>query len=168
MPSHNFNTTTKLPSKPTPPNCSISIKANHLTRQNRSLLQMLIVPQLLMKFIAFYETRKFNTNFTRDRHLFLYWARLIQFTHPSPSLLLEELHLHYPPIFPLPSCFPNKKTLYAPVLSVPIRTTSRFPNWNSVRIFHFSHAANKPCLPPRLHCYNNILQRVRNGAPSNY
>ena len=54
-------------------------------------------PKLLKKFSVFCGTRKFITVFTKSRHLFLSWARLIQSVHPHPtsrrSVLILSSHL---------------------------------------------------------------------------
>jgi hypothetical protein len=52
-------------------------QTNNLTPWNRVLLEKLRVPQLV-KFPAFYGTRRFITAFTRARHLSLSLARSMQ------------------------------------------------------------------------------------------
>jgi hypothetical protein len=54
----------------------------------KDLLEKLTVTQLVNKFAASYETRKFITVFARARHLFLSWARSIQ-SIPLPSFSLK-------------------------------------------------------------------------------
>ena len=69
----------------------------------------------------------FITEFTRARHLSLYWARSIQSmpSHPNPwrSILLLSSHLHLGlPSGLFPTDFPTK-TLYTTLLLIPIRPT---------------------------------------------
>jgi hypothetical protein len=51
---------------------------------SRVLLEKLTVTQLVKKFPAFYETRRFITVLIRTRHWSLPWARWIQFTASPP------------------------------------------------------------------------------------
>jgi hypothetical protein len=60
------------------------------------LREKLIIPQLLKKFPAFYETRRFITAFIRSRHLPLFWARLIK-SMPPPHLFWK---IHFNIILP--------------------------------------------------------------------
>ena len=88
---------------------------------NRVLLENLTVSQLVKKFHAFYETRIFINSFTNARHLFLSWARSIQyiFPHPTPwrSILILSFELRLgPPSSLFPSGFPYK-TLYTTIIS---------------------------------------------------
>jgi len=77
--------------------------------------------QLVKKFPAFHETRRFIIAFTIARHLSLPWASSIQSIPPQPtswwSILILSSHLH----LGLPSgLFPSRfatKTQYTPFLS---------------------------------------------------
>ena len=84
---------------------------------SRVLPKKLKFPLLLKKFPGFYRTRKLITVFTRALHLFLSWARSVQFMLPShfskSILILFSLGL---PSCLRPSCFPTK-TLYVPLFS---------------------------------------------------
>ena len=93
-----------------------------LTPWCRVLLEKLTGLQLV-KFPAFYGTRRFITALTSVRHLSLSWASPIQSTYPHPtswrSILILSIHLRLGlPSGLLPSRFPTK-TLYVP-LSSPI------------------------------------------------
>jgi len=101
-------------------------KANFLTPWCRVLLEKLTGLQLVKKFPAFHETRRFITALTSVRQLSVSWASPIQSIHPhftswrSILILSTNLRLDLPcGIFP--SGFPTK-TLYTP-LSSPIRAT---------------------------------------------
>ena len=89
-----------------------------LTPWCRVLLEKLTGLQLVKKFPAFYETRRFINALTSLRHMSLSWASPIQSTHPHPtswrSILILSMHLR----LGLPnglflSGFPTK-TLYTP------------------------------------------------------
>ena len=56
-----------------------------LTPWCRVLLEQLTGLQLVKKFPAFQETRRFITALTSVRHLSLSWASLIQFVYPHPT-----------------------------------------------------------------------------------
>jgi hypothetical protein len=91
-----------------------------LTPWIRVLLEKLTVCQLVKKFPAFYETRRFITAFTSARHLSLSWASSIQSIQPHTTswrsilILSSHLRLGQPSgLLPLG---------YAPLLS-PIRAT---------------------------------------------
>jgi len=97
-----------------------------LTPWCRVLLEKLTGLQLVKKFPAFHETRRFITTLTGVRHLSLSWASPIQSVYPHPtywrSILILSIHLRLGlPSSLLPSGFPTK-TLYTP-LSSPIRAT---------------------------------------------
>jgi hypothetical protein len=74
-------------------------------------------------FLAFHGTRRFNTEFTRDLHLFLSWARPIQSTSPHPtssrSILILSTHLRLGlPSGRFPSRFPTNNLdafLFSPI-----------------------------------------------------
>ena len=88
------------------------------------LLEKLTGLQLVQKFPAFYETRRFITALTSVRHLSLSCASPIQSTYLHPtswrSILILSTHLRLGlPSGLFPSGFPTKN-LYAP-LSSPIR-----------------------------------------------
>jgi hypothetical protein len=96
------------------------------TPWSRVLPEKLKCPELLKKFPAFYETRRFITVYISARHLSLAWARSIHSTPPHPtsrrSILILSSHLRLGlPSGLLPSGFPTK-VLYAPLFS-PIRAT---------------------------------------------
>ena len=97
-----------------------------LTPWRRILLEKLTGVQLLKKFPAFHETRRFITALTSVRHLSLSWASPIQsiYLHPTSwsSVLILYIYLCLGlPSGLLPSGFPTK-TLYTP-FSSPIRAT---------------------------------------------
>ena len=84
----------------------------------RVLLEKLTGLQLVKKFLAFHETRRFITALTSVHHLSLSWASPIQsiYTHPTSwrSFLILSTHLRLGlPSGLLPSGFPSK-TLYTP------------------------------------------------------
>ena len=113
-----------------------------LTQWCRVLLEKLTGSQLLKKFHAFCGTRKFITAVTTARHLYLSWARSIQFMpHPSSwrSILILFSHLRlglssgsFPQVSP-----PNTFMLLSPppyVLHVRVRPfhSSRFDHPNNI------------------------------------
>ena len=96
-----------------------------LTPWCRVLLEKLTGLQLVKKFPAFHETRRFITALTSIHHLSLSWASPIQSIYPHPTswrsiLISTHLRLGLPSGL-LPSGFPTK-TLYTP-LSSSIRAT---------------------------------------------
>ena len=86
------------------------------------------VPQLVHKSPDVYGTRRFMTVLSTARHLFLSWAKRIQFTSPHPVALRSILKLHCHLLlsrvsgFFLPA-YPNK-TLYFSFLHPPHATTT--------------------------------------------
>ena len=77
---------------------------------------MEVYEQLVKKFPAFHETRRFITALTSVRHLSLSWASPIQSTYPHPtswrSILILPTHLRLClPSGLLPSGFPTKTPL---------------------------------------------------------
>ena len=97
-----------------------------LTPWRRVLLEKLTGLQLVKKFPAFQETRRFITALTSVRHLSLSWASPIQSIYPHPtswsSILILFTHLRLGlPSGLFPSGF-HTKTLYAP-LSSPVHAT---------------------------------------------
>jgi hypothetical protein len=89
-----------------------------LTPCSTLLLKELTGFQLVKKFPAFYETRRFITAFTSSRHLSLSWAKSIQTIPPHPtswkSNLIVSSHLDLGlPSGHFPSDFPNKHLLGA-------------------------------------------------------
>jgi hypothetical protein len=70
-----------------------------------ALLERPLDVRPLDSFPVFYGTRRFNTEFTRAPHLFLSWARPVQFTSPHPisprSILILSTHLRLGLPFPL-------------------------------------------------------------------
>jgi hypothetical protein len=85
-----------------------------LTPRCRVLLEKLTGLQLVKKFPAFHETRRFITALTSVRHLSLSWASPIQSMYPHPtswrSVLILSTHLRLGlPSGLFPSGFP---TLY--------------------------------------------------------
>jgi len=96
-----------------------------LTPRCRVLLEQLTGLQLVKKFPAFHETRRFITALTTVRHLYLSWASPLQSTYPHPtscrSILILSIHLRlFRPSVLLPSGFPTK-TLYTPLSSTHTR-----------------------------------------------
>ena len=87
-----------------------------LTPWCRVLLEKLTGLQLVKKFLAFHETRRFITALTSVRQLSLSWTSPIQSIYPHPtswrSILLLSTHLRLGlPNGLLPSGFPTK-TVY--------------------------------------------------------
>ena len=98
-----------------------------LTPWCRVLLEKLTGLQLVKKFPAFHEIRKFITALTSVRHLSLSWASPIQSIYPHPtscrSILILSTHLRQGLLSGLlPSSFPTK-TLYTPLSSTHTRTS---------------------------------------------
>ena len=83
-----------------------------LTPWIRVLLEKLTGFQLVKKFLSFFETRRFITSFTSARHLFLFWASLIQPITYIP--LPEDPFKYYPPIYAWVS-----QVVYFPQVSAP-------------------------------------------------
>ena len=103
-----------------------------ISRWSRVLLEKLTGSHLVKKLPAFYGNRRFNTAFTRDRHLSLSWTRQIQsILHPHPTfwisilILSSHLRLGFPRClfrsgFPLKPCtqlFSPTYLLHAPPIS---------------------------------------------------
>jgi len=93
---------------------SITLKSKYLlTPWCRVLLEKLTGLQLVKKFPAFHETRRFITALTSLRHLSLSWASPIQSIYPYPtswrSILILSTHLGLGLASGLlPSGFPTK------------------------------------------------------------
>ena len=90
-----------------------------LTPWSRVFLEKLTGLQLVKKFPAFHETRRFITVLTSVSHLSLSWANPIQSTYPHStswtSILILSTHLSLGlPSGLFPSGFPTK-TLHAPL-----------------------------------------------------
>ena len=99
----------------------MSGKFSIILRTPRSrVLDKLTGSQLVVKFPAFYEIRRFITAFKRCRHLSLSWARSVQSMPPYPNSWTSILILfrHLRPGLPSRLCpnFPTK-TLYSPLFS---------------------------------------------------
>ena len=94
-----------------------------LTPWCRVLLEELTGLQLVKKFPAFHQTRRFITALTSVRQLSLSWTSPIQSTYHLLEIHPNIIHPSTPrsPQWFLPSDFPTK-TLYTP-LSSPIRST---------------------------------------------
>ena len=108
---------------------SVAVLTYLLTPWCRVLLEKLTGLQLVKKFPAFHETRRFITALTSVRHLSLSWASPIQSIYPHPtswrSILILYTHLCLGlPSSLLPSGFPTK-TLYTS-LSSPIRALTHY------------------------------------------
>jgi len=99
--------------------CTYYASYNYLlTPWFRFLLEKLTGLQLVEKFPAFHETRKFITALMSFRHLSLSWANPIESLYPHPtsriSVLILSTHLRLGlPSGLLPSGFPTK-TLTTP------------------------------------------------------
>jgi hypothetical protein len=105
----------------------------------------------LDSFPAFYGTRRFITEFTRVLHLFLSWARPIQFTSPHPtsprSILILSTHLRLGlPSGLFPSGFPTNNlheflfsphSCYMPLSSHPRWLNYSNYTWRRVQIMKF-------------------------------
>ena len=96
-----------------------------LTPWCRVLLEKLIGVQLVKKFPAFHETRRFITALTSVRHLSLSWVSPIQSIYPHPtswrSVLILSTHLRlghpsglFPSGFPTKTLSPPRPHPYAP------------------------------------------------------
>jgi hypothetical protein len=59
---------------------------NQLNPWSKVFPEKLKLPQPVMKFPEFYETRRFINAFTRVRHLYPSWATSIQSIPPTPLL----------------------------------------------------------------------------------
>ena len=86
------------------------------------VLEQLTGLQLVKKFPAFHETRRFITSLTSVRHLSLSWASPIQSTCPHPtscrSILILSSHLRLGlPSGLFPYWFPTKNVLQLTVLT---------------------------------------------------
>ena len=97
-----------------------------LTPWCRVLLEKLIGLQLVKKFLAFHETRRFITALTSVRHLSLSWASPIQSIYPHPtswrSILILSTHLRLrSPHWSSSLRFPHQEPIHP--LSSPIRAT---------------------------------------------
>jgi hypothetical protein len=91
-----------------------------LTPWSRVLLEKIAASQLVKKFPTFYGTRMFISTFTNVRHLFLSWARSIQFIPLSHFLKIHLLFYSHLSLGLLSGLFPSSfptKTLYTPLLS---------------------------------------------------
>ena len=99
----------------------------------RVLLEKLTCLQLVKKFTAFHETRRFITALTSVRHLSLYWASPVQSIYPHPTfwrsalILSTQLHLGLPSGF-FPSGF-STKTLYTPTSPHPYAPHAQPISW---------------------------------------
>ena len=88
----------------------------------RVLLEQLTGLQLVKKFPAFHETRRFITALTSVRHLSLYWASPIQSIYPHPaswrSILILSTHrrLGFPSGWALSLRFPHQDPINPPLL----------------------------------------------------
>jgi hypothetical protein len=75
------------------------------TLRNRVLVEKLIVAYLVNKYFSFYWVRSFTTVFTRDRHLFHFWARWIQPKLFLPIVLRSfsfQVHISCPFVLVMP------------------------------------------------------------------
>ena len=71
---------------------SILGRCDGWTAWSRALLHKLLVPQLLKKFLTFYERWRFITVFTTAHHLSLSWPRWMKFTpYKSQFILLPSI-----------------------------------------------------------------------------
>ena len=98
------------------------------TPWSRVLLEKLTVFQLVQKFPAFYGTQRFITAVTSARHLSLFWASLINFTTPNPTLPEYPFNIifSYKSVYPkwsLSFRFPYQNTAYTSPF--PISATCR-------------------------------------------
>ena len=88
-------------------NSVFSLPTYILTPWCRVLLEKLTGFQLVKKFPAFHETRRFITALTSVRQLSLPWTRPIQFIYPHPTswtsilILYTHLRLGLPSVFSL-------------------------------------------------------------------
>ena len=93
-----------------------------LTPWSRVLLVKVTGSQIVNKFPAFYDTRRFLTAFTRARHLSLSWIISVRSVPPHPtswsSVLIPSSYLrHCLPSSLFSSRLPTK-TLYTPFFSM--------------------------------------------------
>ena len=104
---------------------SLSYLLTYSLRGAESFFRSWLVLQLVMKFPAFYGTRKVITVLTSARHLSLSWANSIQSPQPPPT---SRSILNYPPIYvwisPMVSFtqFPHQNPVHPSPLR-PIRAT---------------------------------------------
>jgi hypothetical protein len=117
-------------------------------------------------FPAFHGTWRFNTEFTRDLHLFLSWARSIQSTSPhltSPrSILILSTHLRLGlPTGLFPSGFPTNNLywfLFSPIRgSLEVFVTSFFLRWGVVKPTPNPQAGG----PPVVVCPRLLIKYIR-------
>jgi hypothetical protein len=92
-------------------------KQNKLTARSGTLFDKLSVAQLVLKFPAFYSTRRFITVFKTVRHFSLSSTKLIQSTPCYPmslrSIIILSPYLRFSPSRGLfPTGFPTKITEY--------------------------------------------------------
>ena len=107
-----------------------------LTPWSRALLEKPTGSQLVKKFPAFYETRRFITAFKRARNLSVSSASSIQSMSPTSHFLMIHFHIILPsnprsPKWSLSLRFPHRNPVYASPIPHTCNTVHRMNNIKS-------------------------------------